>query len=180
MASAKPSREEAGQTGPLPVIGRVKTSHGLHGEARVEVWSDLPERFDRLEQVLLSQAGQEAWFDIDNVREGPHGLLIKFKGLDTPEAVKAWSNALIKAPRDAEPLPEGTWYAQDLVGLEVVDLDGQHVGRVRDILPGAHDLLDVVLPDGGEVWIPFVAEWVPQVDLQGRRVVVKPVQDLLA
>lgn len=180
VASAKQPAGEAGQTRSLPAIGRLQTAHGVRGEVKVEVWSDIPDRFGRLKRLLLVSDSREAWFDVQSVREGPKGLLVKLKGIDTPEAAKQWVNATIKATPDAEPLPENTWYTADLLGLPVFDTQGKAVGEVKNVHTSGHDLLEVTTPDGQELLIPFVQDWVPEVDLINRRLIVQPVDDLLA
>lgn len=180
MASDKSQRGEASPDGSLLAIGRLKTAHGVRGEVKVEVWSDLPDRFWQLDRLLLVSDANESWFDVQGVREGPKGLLVKLKGIDTPEAAKVWINAVIKARPVDTPLPEETWYTEDLVGLQVTDTHGQSVGTVKAVWPGAQDLLEVTTADGRDVLIPFVQAWVPEVDMARRQIVVQPVDDLLA
>ena len=62
----------------------------------------------------------------------------------------------------------------------MVTVDGTAVGRIAEIshLP-YQDLLIVRRPDGGEVMIPFVAEIVPEIDLDAQRAVVDPPPGLL-
>jgi 16S rRNA processing protein RimM len=62
-----------------------------------------------------------------------------------------------------------------LVGLSVVTVDGETLGEVVriDHAP-ASDLIVVRRPAGGEAFIPFVRQIVPEVDIPGRKVVVDP------
>ncbi len=74
--------------------------------------------------------------------------------------------------RDAlPPLDSWSYYVADLVGIEVVDERGAHVGFVRDVVPGpANDALE--LETG--LLLPLVEDCVREVDLEGRRVVLNP------
>jgi len=74
--------------------------------------------------------------------------------------------------RDAlPPLDRGTYYVADLIGLEVVDEGGTHIGVVRDVVPGpANDALEL---DTG-VLLPLVEDCVNAVDLVSGRVLLNP------
>jgi 16S rRNA processing protein RimM len=80
---------------------------------------------------------------------------------------------LLELPAEELPeLPEGEYYAFQLVGLVVVDDRGRTLGRVAGVAPGvANDILEL---DTG-ISLPLVDDWVLDVDLDGRRVVVRPV-----
>ncbi len=69
------------------------------------------------------------------------------------------------------PLDNGSYYVADLVGMEVVDERGAHIGVVRDVVPGpANDALE--LETG--VLLPLVEDCVRGVDLESRKVVLNP------
>ena len=75
------------------------------------------------------------------------------------------------------PQPDADEYYWDqLTGLEVVNLQGEALGRVTGILEtGAHEVLKIQdVHDGKPVerLIPFVAALVQSVDLSGKRIVV--------
>jgi len=60
-------------------------------------------------------------------------------------------------------------------GIVAVDREGRVRGRVVAVHNfGAGDLIELRLPDGESLVIPFTREAVPEVDLAGRRVVVDP------
>jgi len=74
--------------------------------------------------------------------------------------------------RDELPPPaDGSYYVADLVGLEVVETEGDRLGVVTNVLPGvANDALEL---DTG-LLLPLVEDCVRNVDLVQRRVVVAP------
>ena len=81
--------------------------------------------------------------------------------------------AAIAVPRsELPPPPSGQYYWADLLGLLVVNREGESLGQVAEIFAtGAHD---VVVVRGGdrERLIPFVEPVVCEVDVQGARLVV--------
>ncbi len=67
-------------------------------------------------------------------------------------------------------LPEGKYYAYQMAGLELYDLEtGQVAGTVKELRPGVQDYL-VVQTQGGEFLVPYVPEIVVKVDLQAKRI----------
>jgi len=75
---------------------------------------------------------------------------------------------------------EDTWYERDLVGLKAVTVAGEEVGEVVALQPGAaQDLLVLRLTDGREALVPFVTAIVPEVDIEGGRVLIDPPAGLL-
>ena len=81
---------------------------------------------------------------------------------------------LIGAPREELPAPEsGEYYWGDLVGLDVMNVHGQPLGRVVGLIAtAANDVLRVGGEEGRERLLPFVAAVVQEVDVPGRRILV--------
>jgi 16S rRNA processing protein RimM len=96
-------------------------------------------------------------------------------GIDTPEEAKEWSGALVSVLWEELPPPEeGEYYVTDLIGCEVVDAAGVRVGDLVGVEEGpAHDWL-VICREEGESLLPMVSEFVREVDVAGRRIVVAP------
>lgn len=112
-----------------------------------------------------------------------HGqrLLGKFKGVDDRSAAESLhrTELLVDVPADERPADPEEFYDHQLIGLVVVDEQGNTLGSVTGVLHlPAQDVL-VLRKDGRDVLIPFVAAIVPTVDLAGRRVVVTPQPGLL-
>jgi 16S rRNA processing protein RimM len=84
------------------------------------------------------------------------------------------------AGHDTDVDDEDGWYEEELVGLTVVLRDGTAVGEVAALeTRPVQDLLVVRLAGGGEALVPFVEAVVPEVDLEGGRVVIDPPAGLL-
>lgn len=143
-------------------MGRVGRPHGVDGAFVVEGGSDDPHRFEVGAELLVD--GHPATVVLSR-RVGGGRRAIK---LDR----QADRGAELSVPRAALPrLDEGSYYVADLVGLEVIDEKGAHVGVVRDVLPGpANDALEL---DTG-LLLPLVEDCVREVDLDRRRVLLNP------
>lgn len=86
---------------------------------------------------------------------------IKIAGIDTIDEAEALRGRYLEIDSSSRgPLEEGEYYVTDLVGLLVVDEDGTPLGRVDAVIESpAQDLLRF-----GEVLVPFVAEFVREID----------------
>lgn len=74
----------------------------------------------------------------------------------------------------AQPLPEGTWYWDELIGLSVVEPDGRAVGELVEVFrAGGGEVYRVVGP-GGERLVPALRSVVLDVDVAAGRMVVAP------
>jgi 16S rRNA processing protein RimM len=98
----------------------------------------------------------------------------QLEGIAAREDATAWRGALVGVPREMLPraLP-GEYYRDELVGLVVVNLDGQGLGRVAGFLEsGAHPILQVDAGDGRARLIPWVPAYIDAVDIEARRILV--------
>ena len=140
-------------------VGRVGRSHGLDGSFVVEGPSDDPERLAAGARVYV---GHEPATVVAAKRAG--GRLV----VRLDRAVER--GARIELPAEELPaLPEGEFYAFQLVGATVVDDEGRPAGRVAEVAPGvANDVLEL---DSG-LALPLVEDCVREVDLERGRIVV--------
>ena len=70
-------------------------------------------------------------------------------------------------------LPEGRYFIADLIGCEAVDLNGNRLGILKEVLqPGANDVYIVQRPDGSELLIPVVDAFIKDIDIKSRKITV--------
>ena len=168
--------------GRLVAIGEIGRPHGVRGEVRVTPLTDHPERFARLRECLLWDEARDRRLPcrIEAARAQGDALVVALAGYDSPEAVRALTGWLLAVPEsEVLPAPEGHFYPWQLVGCRVLTEDGREIGSVLRIEgSGAQDLW-VVGAAGREHLVPAVADIVREVDLDGRRVVIRPPEGLL-
>lgn len=164
------------------VVGRIGKAQGLKGEVTVEMRTDDPEQRFARGAVLLTEPVGRGPLTVDRFRMMGPRLILGFAGIADRTKAEGLRNTMLVAEVDPNELSDDPdeFYDHQLVGLRVVTVGGARVGIVREMihLP-AQDLFAVRRPDGREVLIPFVAEFVPEVDLAGRTVLVDPPPGLL-
>ena len=150
-------------------MGRVAGAYGVRGWVKV---APQPGAEDGLTGAKQWWVGAQA-FEVGAARRHGATVLGKLTGVETREQVQALKGQAVAVRRDALPEPEtGRYYLGDLLGLEVVNEQGEALGVVsRTYSNGAHDVIEVA----GERTrlIPWVAAVVKQVDLGAGRVQVE-------
>ena len=77
---------------------------------------------------------------------------------------------------DAKREPGKVLYV-DLLGLPVVDDATDAVlGTIREVLKASQDILEIETPEGREVLLPWVDQFVKKVDLEAGHVRVTPIE----
>jgi 16S rRNA processing protein RimM len=164
------------------VVGRIGRPHGVKGDVSVEVRTDEPERRLATGAVLRTEPAVVGPLTIVDARVHSGRLLLRFDGCTDRGDAERLRNVLLLVDVDADERPEDPeeFYDRQIVGLRVEAVDGTTVGELAEVLhlPG-QDVLSVRRPDGRESLVPFVHEFVPEVDLDGGRIVVDPPAGLL-
>ncbi len=165
--------------------GRISRPHGVHGEVRVRLDSDNPERFmpgvtlqarPGRRGVAGARLSERVPLTIDTVRGDDDFPIRAFEEIADRTKAEAFSGYILEV-RGQEPpdLDEDEFYPFDLIGLEARDPSGAVLGRVTDALESpAHAILAIATRAGGEALVPFVLAAVPTVDVEAGYVVVEP------
>lgn len=171
-------------------LGRIQDAWGIKGWVRI-----LPHSADTSALLASSQwflQPPEARFargfsafggcvDVGVTEVKPHtdGLVAQLEGVDDRNAAEALKGVRIYLSRSAFPAtPEGEYYWVDLIGLDVVNREGVHLGVVSDLVAtGPNSVLVLEYTetvDGAEQtaerMIPFVAAYIDGVDKAARRI----------
>lgn len=149
------------------LLGRFGKTFQLEGGLRFRAAGDAEEAaLAGLAAVFVRDLGER---QVKRLRLVSGQPVLYLAGVPTVESAKALVNREVFAPREALPaLEEGTFYLDELLGLEVV-VDGAVVGSVSEVFEaGAQDVL-VIDRDGHEVLVPLQA---PYVTVEEARVVI--------
>lgn len=149
-------------------VGRVNGLFGVNGGLRLYSYMERPAdllTFDRL--WLVTAEGRKARRVLATERKGPR-LMAFLEGVADREAARALLGAELEVPRsELGEAGDGELLWADLIGLAVETLDGVSLGRVDSLVEtGANDVLVVAGADRMRL-VPFLAEYVPEVDLPG-------------
>ena len=154
------------------ILGRVTGPFGVRGWVKLISFTEPPEAIlDWPVWRMEGDAGPREWRAVEGRRHGK-GLVARLDGVADRDAALALGRREIWIERRELPaLPTGQYYREDLVGFEVVNLQGRPLGRVQHFLDAPANPVMVVRGEQ-EHWLPLVASCLRRVDLADRRLTV--------
>ena len=157
---------------PTVAVGKITKAHGLRGEVTVLVFSDNPDRFVPGASVFLED-GRELVIAASRANGGR--TLVSFVGVDDRTVAERMRGVTLVVPISMLPeLPPGEYWPHQLIGCDVLTESGRSIGTLTDVIANpANDLWAAVDREGVETLIPALREFVVEVDIAGRRVVVR-------
>ena len=169
-------------------LGRLAGPWGVKGWTKVVPYSQDADVLLRASQWYLRPpegrfgrgfSAFDGVVSVDVAQCKPHGdgLVALIQGSSDRDVVAAIKGASVWVPRREFPPPaDGEYYWVDLLGLEVVNRQGVLLGQVVDLMStGPHAVLvlkDAVAGEAPERLIPFVPQYVDDVDLIDQRILV--------
>jgi 16S rRNA processing protein RimM len=123
----------------LLAVGRVARAHGVRGRLLIAPFNAASTGLERVRRMWLN--GRE--FEVARAERVNLGYLVALKGIDDRDEADKLRSQEVQVDRDELPPPdEDELYAIDLIGFEVVDLQGAVRGVVEDLEEaGPQDLL---------------------------------------
>lgn len=159
------------------VLGRVVGPYGLRGWVKFHPFCDDVAALGDMKQWSLGTNPEGADWKIhalSGLKPHAKGWIVRFAGVEDRTAAEAIDGMYVAAEREWLPEPDADeYYWADLVGLEVVNVQGERLGRVVELISsGAHDVMcvadDAVDRTGSDAvrqrLLPFVAQVVKKVD----------------
>ena len=146
------------------VVGFLRRAHGLQGEMIMDLHTDFPERFRSGRKLFVGE--EYKVMTVESVRSHAKGMLIKFKGIETPEDTAQFRNQWVYVKASEVPaLPEGQIYQHELFGFKVVDENENPLGELVEIIEtGANDVYVVRDESGKEILLPAIPSVILDLD----------------
>lgn len=163
----------------MVVMGRIAGPYGVSGWVRVFPYTeDLNGLLDY--PIWWLGGGNGDWLKFEVAAGEVHGsiLVALLDQYTDREAAAQLKGLQIAVPRSQLPVLSGNgkdgYYWTDLVGLEVVNLQGEELGKVAGLLEtGANDVLQVQNPkDETARLIPFIDQVIVNVNFTAGRITV--------
>ena len=162
---------------PTLEVGYVARVHGLRGELAVRTFDPESEALTQVGRLVLRlRSGEEREVALTAARRGGDATPVSLAGVTSRSGAEPLKGATVLVHREDLPPPaEGEWFQGDLVGLEARTPEGAPLGRVTEVWNTGPVPNLVIQREGSEpLVVPFVDEFVPQVDVQAGVLVVRP------
>jgi 16S rRNA processing protein RimM len=155
-------------------VARIGAAHGVRGEVRLWSFTQDPAAVAGYGPLETEDGARR--FEIESLRAAKDHLVARLAGIDGRDAAEALRNTDLYVPRERlPPIDEpDTYYYADLIGLTALTADGDELGTVTAVHNfGAGDIIEIAPVAGGApLMVSFTEATVPEVDVEGGRIVV--------
>lgn len=155
------------------VVGRIGKPHGIRGDVMIDVRTDDADTRFAPGVTLVTDPSAAGPLTVKTSRWHSGRFVAHFVGFDDRSRAEELRGIwlVIDSEEILPPEDPDEFHDLQLIGLTVVTVAGETIGTVKEILHHAQDLIVVDTPAGDQL-VPFVAALVPEVDLEGGRLVV--------
>ncbi len=164
-------------------IGKIINTHGIRGEVKIQSYSDFDaERYQKGNAVYIDSNGEKVEMHVKTYRVHKGFPLVSFAECADINAVEGYKNCdLFIMESQRKPLTDGRHYYTDLIGMTVLDEEGNEIGEILDIEDtiGANRNIRIQKKDGKESLVPYVPTFVKRVDEENKQMVIHVIEGLL-
>jgi 16S rRNA processing protein RimM len=165
-------------------VGRIHDAWGVKGWFKVLPHSADPQALFSSKRWYLQppEKGPQAFsgtvlLRVREAKEHSNVVVARTDGIEDRSGAELLRGARVFVPRSSFPSAgDDEYYWVDLLGLDVVNREGVHLGRVKDLMTtGPQTVLVLEYEEAGkpqERMLPFVSAFVDGVDLPARRITV--------
>ncbi|HEY0385786.1 MAG TPA: ribosome maturation factor RimM [Pyrinomonadaceae bacterium] len=176
-SDAQPESDE------LVAVAAAVRTRGLRGEIVAELLTDFPERFEGLEKLIaVKPDGNRMTLSLEEHWLQGGRIVLKFAGYDSIEEASALIGCEFAVPEaERVELAEDEFYDWELIGCLVETLEGEEIGRVREVLRTGG--VEVLVVDNAarkrEHLIPLAESICVEIDIERKLIRVDAPEGLL-
>lgn len=154
-------------------MGYIKGVFGVKGCVKIHTDTEYTDSLLDFPQWQLSKDGQIQTVTIAESKINGDELLVRFEGIADRNAAALLRGYTIEIDRSSfADTEDDEYYWADLVGLTVINREQLNLGTISSLMDtGAHDVL-VVDGDFGRKLIPFVAQYIDEVNIPQKKICV--------
>ena len=141
--------------------GQIVNTHGIRGEVKIVPWADSPEFLCRFSTLYIDDTPVK----VRSARAHKGNVIALLEGVDDVNAAMCLKNKTVCIHRKDARLPKGTFFLQDIIGLDVIDEAGTKLGVLQEILSPSLQQVYVVKGER-EIMIPAVPEFILETNIK--------------
>ena len=164
-------------------LGKILDSFGLDGTAKIYSTTTMGKKrytTDNILFVVNPLSGERTTVTVEKYRHS--GLLdfVKFKEYNNPEDIKLLKGYSVEVEKNQNDLNKDEYFFSDLRNCIVVDKDNNLLGKVIDVeeFP-AQITLRVKKKNGQHFFVPFVDEFIKEVNIDDKIIQIKVIEGML-
>ena len=142
------------------LVGKISNPHGIKGWVKVISFTDPIENILSYKKLTISDNQTEKTYCLEDSRIQGNKIVIKLEGVNNRDDADLLKNLQIEVNRsDLPKLDENSYYWEDLVDFNVIDIKGMHVGKVDSLFrTGSNDVLVIINKTKQRLLVPFIME----------------------
>lgn len=154
-------------------LGNISGAFGIQGWVKVFSHTSPRIQITDYRKWLVKQQGDESEYRVLRGRVQGKSIVAQLEGVDDRNQSEALIGAVIYVRQSQlEKLDEGEYYWSDLIGLQVVNLEGVDLGHVDWLFETGNNDVMVVAGDK-ERFIPYIKDnFVKSIDLDAKQIIV--------
>ena len=144
-------------------VAKIINTHGVRGAVKLDLWCDGPQTFKKIKRVFLANGTE---YEVSDVKTVGAFVVCSLSGITTVEDAIKLKNKVLSAKREDIPLPKGSHFICDLIGLPVKDaVSGEVYGVLTDVTrPALQEIYEITTPGGAKVLMPAVPSFISSID----------------
>ncbi len=128
----------------ISIVGKLGSTYGIRGWLRIYSSTEQAESIFDYQPWFLNIKGQWQAVELESWRYHSHDLIVKLKNIDDRDVAQTLTNVEIGVSADNFPELEEGYYWHDLIGCQVLNLEGYQLGVVSDMMEtGSNDVFVV-------------------------------------
>lgn len=164
-------------------LGKIVDSFGVDGTVKIYSTTSFGEkRYKKGSRVFIYNPQEDGRKEFEVVKYRHSGFFdfVKFVELTTPEEVKTMKGFEIQVIKNNKDLDKDTYFYSDLRGCKVVDENRNELGTVKEVeeFP-AQITFRVSRKNGKDFFVPFIKEFVKEVNIDEKIIVIHVIEGLL-
>jgi 16S rRNA processing protein RimM len=161
-------------------IGRIVKSCGLKGRMKAVSYLESSDKLQGLSELYITYGtDRKGPFRLKDIGSKGKSFFLEIEGVEDLQTAKAFIGCQVLISADKmEKLPEGEYYWQDMIGIQVVTKEGRILGAIDAIFPTGSN--DVYVCNGGdrEILLPGTADVILKIDIDRGMMVVRLLEGL--
>ncbi|MEY8303216.1 ribosome maturation factor RimM [Anaerosalibacter bizertensis] len=161
-------------------VGKIINTQGIKGEVKIYPLTDDISRFDELEKVYIGE--EKVLVYIEKNWSKKEFVILKFVGYDDINEVLKFKNEyLYIEEKDKIKLEEDSYFIFDIVGCNVLDINGNRIGIVTQVITNTgNDIYIIKSEDNSKNYlVPAVKQFIKKVDIENKEIIIEPIEGLI-
>jgi 16S rRNA processing protein RimM len=165
----------------LVAIAKIVKTHGLSGDVVAQILTDFPERFSYTERVFsVTPKGDVRQLEIKDFWFHKNRIVLKFVNIDSIEKAEELIGCEICVHEsEVVELENDEFFEWQLIGCVVETIQGEEIGKVKEVMRGVASEILVVQGTKKEYLIPFVNAICTEVDVEKKIIKIDAPEGLL-